>query len=81
MEQKLKELKIRVRGNELNVRLRQRDKTNNYLLNENIRDTDNSLIMMKKNFNECYDLIDFNQRTELIKKNLKNYFAENVHIN
>lgn len=75
----LKELKIRVRNNELSIRLRQRDKTNNHFFSENIRDIDTPLVIMKRIFNEYYDLFDFNQSNALIKKNLKNYFALNVH--
>ena len=81
----LGELNIKVRNNEYKIRTRQRNNENrnrnHYLLNENVKDTENPFIVMKREFNECYHLIDFNQSLDLIKKNLKNYFALNFRSN
>lgn len=77
----LKELNIRVRNNEYNIRTRQRNdenrNRNQHLLNEHKKDIDSPFIVMKSGFNEFYHLIDFNQSLVLIKKHLKNHFALN----
>lgn len=77
----LSDLNFRVRQNEFNIRIRHRNEMNNYLLNESRRDIDCPFIMMKKNFNKYYNLIDFNETIMRIKKNLKNHFALDLTTN
>lgn len=57
----LNQLNIRVRPNEFNVRITQRDHTHTYLLNESTGDTVYPFVIMKKILNEYVNLFDFNQ--------------------
>lgn len=57
----LKNLNIRIRNNEFNIRARQRNyenwSHNHYLFNENVMDIDNPFSVMNRECNECYHLI------------------------
>ena len=62
---------------ELNIRVPIRSIRNNkqLLLSENNLNEKNPFHIMKKLFNSKFDLIDFDQSIEVIKKNLKESFS------
>lgn len=72
----LSELKIRVRENEFNIRVRKRNVNDQCILNERKNDIECPFTYMKKNFNQYYHLIDFNQSNDVVKKKLKRHFSE-----
>lgn len=80
--EKYHQLNIIARPNELNTGGRQRGQNlrNKYLLNESLRAAVCPFVANKKNFNEYSNLFDLNQCVDLVKKNLKNHFSLDAHI-